>query len=150
MTFVLTEDRINGAIDPNTNSRMVINDTKEIEYIAVVFTSPDVSLKFMIMRRAKFPDRPVVSNDPSNPGVMIVSGDLQLAFATKEMRDIEGNTRLVERLVRMIAFINNRYRLAISPFLWSDYEKIRPNTLLFRMPSDETLLSLSLKPEQQA
>jgi hypothetical protein len=149
MTFALTEGRMYSATDPNMNSHMVINTTKEIEFLAVVFTSPDVSLKFMIMLRSKFPDRPVVKNDPSNPGLMILAGDLQLAFAAKKMRDIEANTRLTESLIRMIAFINKHYPLATSPFLWSDYEKTRQNTFLFRMPSDEVLLRLSLEPEQE-
>ena len=64
------------------------------------------------------------------------------------MRDFDYNTNLVRYLVRMIAFINKHHSVARAPFLWSDYEKLAADRrLLYRMPSDDELLKLSLEPE---
>ena len=149
MPFILTEDRIFGATDPETAARMVIDSGPEIELLTVKFSSPTLSLVTAIVIRPKFPDRRIVSNDPTNPRVMISAGDLNRAFRSQNMRDIEHNTRLVEYLIRMIAFINKKWPLAPAPFLWSDYEKFKPGTALYRMPSDDELLTISVRPEEE-
>jgi hypothetical protein len=147
MPFILLNGRSRTAIDTATGSRMFIKSGPQIEYKKVMFTCPDISLDFGIEIRRKFPDQPVVTDDPGNPCVMIRAGDLNTAFATRGMRDFEQNTLLACYLARMIAFINKHHRLANSPFLWSDYEKLRPDIRLYRMPSDEDLLKLSIQPE---
>jgi len=147
MSFILVQDRSCTAIDPATDSRMFIKSGPQIEYKKVIFTRPDISLEFGIEIRQKFPDQPVVTADPRNPCVMIRAGDLNAAFAKRDMRDFGQNTLLVEYLIRMIAFINRHHRLSNAPFLWSDYERLPPNMRLYRMPSDEELLKLSMLPK---
>jgi hypothetical protein len=147
MPFILLKDRSRTAIDTVTGSRMFIKSGPQIEYKKAIFTHPDISLDFGIEIRRKFPDQPIVTDDPRNPCVMIRAGDLNAAFAARGMRDFEQNTLLAEYLARMIAFINKHHRLANAPFLWSDYEKLRPDMRLYRMPSDEELLKLSMQPE---
>jgi hypothetical protein len=127
---------------------MFIKSGPQIEHKDAIFTSSDISLDFGVKIRRKFPDQPVVSNDPSNPCVMLSSGDLNRAFAKKNMLDIERNTRLVEYLIQMIAFINRNTPLANAAFLWSDYGKVRPGRWLYRMPSDEELLRVSQQPNE--
>jgi hypothetical protein len=109
-----------------------------------IFTSPSISLEFGIEIRRKFLDQPVATNDPRNPCVMLSAGDLNRALAAQGMHDFERNTRLIEYLIQMIAFINRNTPLANAPFLWSDYERLRPDRWLYHMPSDEELLKLTL------
>jgi hypothetical protein len=148
MPFTLSKDRSSSAIDSTANSRMSIESGPQIEYKKVMFASPDISPDFGIEIRRKFPDQPVVTSDLRNPCVMIRSEDLNAAFAKRGMQDFERNTRLVEYLVRMVAFINMHQRLANAPFLWSNYEQLTPARWLYRMPSDEELVRISLHPEQ--
>ena len=147
MAFALTQDWKRGAVDPETSSRLVIKSTAEIETMFVELRCEEGTLKTAICIRRKFPDRPATRNDPANPEVMLSTGSLNSMFTFKNMRDIEKNTILVERMVRMIAFINKHHPLAGSPFLWSDYDKVRPGHVLFRLPSDDALLTISSNPE---
>lgn len=147
MAFSLTPDWRRGAVDPETNSRLVIKSTPEIETLAVELQCEEGTLKTAILIRPKVPNRPPTMNDPANPEVMIPTGNLNTMFAFRNMRDIEKNTILVLRMVRMIAFINKHHPLAGSPFLWSDYDKVQPGHALFRLPSDDALLKISTNPE---
>ena len=151
MSFILVQDRSGTqAIDPATDSRMFIKSGPQIEYKKVIFTRPDISLGFGIEIRQKFPDRArlvTVVTRRKSACVMIRAGDLNAAFAKRDMRDFGQNTLLVEYLIRMIAFINRHHRLSNAPFLWSDYERLPPNMRLYRMPSDEELLKLSMLPK---
>jgi hypothetical protein len=149
MPFILTADRVCSAIDPATNSRMFIQKGPDPYYNTVMFSSPEISLRLGIAIRRKFPDQPVVTNDPKNPCVMIRAEDLNRTFSERNMHDIEGNTRLVEYLISMIAFINRHYPLGNAPFLWSNHEKLRLPKWLYRMPSDDELLRISSQPEQE-
>jgi hypothetical protein len=40
------------------------------------------------------------------------------------MSNIDYNTKFVEYVIQMIAFINKNFPLATSPYLWSDYENV--------------------------
>jgi hypothetical protein len=146
MAFALNTDRIRSAMDPETNGRMTIDSGPQLEYRLAKYSSPEVSMEMEIAIRRKFPSEPVVANDPENPCIMISTGYLNRALQKRNMRDVEYNTRLVKYLIRMIAFINKHYPLCTAPFLWSDYEKLPKNIdLLYRMPSDEELLTISLQ-----
>jgi len=104
---------------------MVIDSTPQIEFLRARFQSPDISLDFGIVIRRKLPDQPVGINDPENPCVMIDAMDLNMALTKRNMLDFDTNTRLVEYLVGMVAFINRHFPLANAPLLWSDYTRIR-------------------------
>jgi len=144
MPFILAKDRICSAIDQDTNSRMVINSGPQIEYNIAKFSSPAVSLDVQIEIRLKYPSEAAAPNDPSNPGVMISAGFIEWQLKLKKMSDVEYNTKIVDLIVRMIAFINKHYPLAPVPYLWSDYNEL-PNRqrLSFRMPSDADLIKIS-------
>jgi hypothetical protein len=140
---------LRSAADPDTNSRMVIDSTPQIEFLRARFQSPDISLDFGIVIRRKLPDQPVGINDPENPCVMIDAMDLNMALTKRNMLDFDTNTRLVEYLVGMVAFINRHFPLANAPLLWSDYTRIRWVRWLYRMPSDDELLWLSVLPDHE-
>jgi hypothetical protein len=91
MSFLLDKDQSYSAIDPDTNSRVVISGSPQIELKRVKFSSPDISLDTALVIRPKFPDRPIIADDPSNPCVMISAGDLNRAFSARNMRDVECN-----------------------------------------------------------
>jgi hypothetical protein len=148
MVFALTPDWRHGAVDTETNSQLVIKSTPEIGTLAVEFQCEEGILKTAIHIQRKFPDQPATGNDPANPEVMISTDNLNAMFCFKNMRDIDKNTILVKRTVRMIAFINKSHPLAGSPFLWSDYNKVKLGHALFRLPSDEELLAISNNPEE--
>jgi hypothetical protein len=151
MPFVLTKDRIRSAVDLETNARLVIDGTPEIEYLKAKFESPEIRFSVTLMIESKFPDRPFVANDQTNPAIMIFARDLNLFFQAKKMLDFDYNTKLVEYVVRMIAFINRHYPISRSPYLWSDYDDLASGRkplngrFLYRMPSDDELLKMSLK-----
>jgi hypothetical protein len=146
MAFILAKGK--KAFDPEKNAQMQITGGPQIEYNKATFNSPIISLAIQIEIRRKFPDQPLIKNDPRNPCVMITSGVLDMGFRARKMQDIERNTELVLYLVRMIAFINKGYPLATSPFLWSDYEEFsKGRQFTYRMPSDEELLKISMQPE---
>jgi hypothetical protein len=144
MPFIMDANQSRTAINPDTNSRMFIKSGPQMEHKDAIFTSPSISLEFGIEIRRKFLDQPVATNDPRNPCVMLSAGDLNRALAAQGMHDFERNTRLIEYLIQMIAFINRNTPLANAPFLWSDYERLRPDRWLYHMPSDEELLKLTL------
>ena len=131
-----------GVIDTETNSQLIISSTPEIETLVVKFKSDSIVLRSAIYIRPKFPDRPLVDNDRTNPRVMISAGDMNGAFLSANMHDVERNTKIVGIIVHMIIFINKIWPLALSPYLWSDYHKLRAP--LYRMPSDEVLLNAVL------
>lgn len=149
MAFVQPREYARIAIDTTTQSQVVIKSTPEIETLIVEFTSPEASLETAIYIKRKFPDQPIVANDPRNPGVMIAAGNLNHAFAAQRMLDVQVNTALAERLVRMIAFLSRHSPISTVPFLWSDYDKLRSSKLLYRMPSNQELLKLSIDPEAE-
>jgi hypothetical protein len=136
-----------GAIDTETNLRLVIKSLPEIELLAIEFSTPDHIVNTGICIRRKFHDRPLKKDDPANPGVMIPARTLNTVFLSRGMRKVELNTELTMRMIRMIASINKRYPLSGARFLWSDYDKIQRGRALFQMPSDEELLELSLQSE---
>jgi hypothetical protein len=74
---------------------------------------------------------------------MIYSGDINQAFAKNNMKSVEYNSKIVEYILQMVAFINKTFPLATSPYQWSDYEKLKPSCRLYRMPFDRELLKLS-------
>jgi hypothetical protein len=148
MAFEYAKDRIYSAVDPETNSRLDIDSTVDIDVLVVKFSGPIIFFSTGIFLTQKFPDQPIVPNDPQNPCVMISAELINSEFRRHQEYDIEYNTRLTEHLIRMIAFINKKYPLGTSQFLWSDYEKLPPGSALFRMPSDEDLLRLTLEPEK--
>jgi hypothetical protein len=146
MAFILSKGK--KVTDPEKNAHMQITGGPQIEYNKATFTSPSISLALQIEIRKKFPDQPVITNDPRNPCVMIASGVLDMGFRARKMQDVQRNTELVHYLVRMIAFINKGYPLANSPFLWSDYEEFsKGRQLTYIMPSDDELLKISIQPE---
>jgi len=149
MPFILTKDRIRSAIDVDTKSRMVINSGPEIDYNLAQFSSPTLSLDIQIEIRRKFSGE---SNAPAdcqdNPGIMLSAGFIDWQLEMRNLADFEDNSRMVEYVIRMIAFINKYYPLALSPYLWSDYGTCSiGRKLLYHMPSDEELLRLSIQPE---
>ncbi len=143
----MIENKARTAIDPLTDSRLFIKSGPEIEYLRAIFTSPDVALNFTIERRQKFADKPFAANDPSNPCLLIYSRELNDGFVKQGLVDFEKNTLLAERVIRMMCFINRHQRLSTVPVFWSDYNSVRWFRYRYRMPTDETLLSLSLDPE---
>jgi hypothetical protein len=62
----------------------------------------------------------------------------------------ERKTEFADYLIRMMAFINKRYPLAVSPYFWSDYADHVSGRIgtgqpfVFRMPSDDELWRLSV------
>jgi hypothetical protein len=65
--FTLSRNKSRSAIDSTANSRMFIKSGPQIEYKEVMFMSPDMTLDFGIEIRRKFPDQPVITNDPLLP-----------------------------------------------------------------------------------
>src|SRR5258708_21718848 len=71
--------------------------------------------------------------------------------SSKEDAGFDYNTKLVEYVIRMVAFINKHYPLSRSLYLWSDYDDLASGRkplsgrLLYGMPSDEELLKISLE-----
>jgi hypothetical protein len=147
VALALTEDWRHGAIDATTGSRVRVKSTPDQELLAVEYTAPAFARRFnaSLSIRLKYPDRPCSNEEPLNPGLMLSSPTVDGSLLSHNMRDIEKNTELVERMIRMIAFINRNYPLSQSPFLWSDAYQRSPSR--FRIPSDEALLAISLDPE---
>jgi hypothetical protein len=151
MPFVLTKDRIQSAVDPETSARLVIDGTTEIEYLTAKFESSETHLSVPLTIESKFPDRPFIPNDQTNPSIKIAAGNVNFAFQAKKMMDFDYNSKLVEYVVRMIAFVNKHYPLSRSPYLWSDYDDLASGRkplngrFLYQMPSDEELLKISLE-----
>ena len=145
MTLVLDEHRIRSARDPESGATMVINSSPQIEYKSVEFSSPEVTLDLEIVIRRKFSDLPNFPNDPTNPSLMVSAGYLNLALRKRNLLDFNNNTTLVRFILRMVAFINKKYPLSTSPFLWSDYDDLAKRlSFVYQMPSDEELLKISL------
>lgn len=145
MAFVLDEHRIRSARDPESGATMVINSGPQIEYYSVEFSSPTVVLDLEIVIRHKFIDRPIIPKDSANPSVMVSAGYLNFALRKRKLFDFNNNTTLVRFIINMIAFINKKYPLSVSPFLWSDYDDLVGKlSFLYQMPSDDELLKISL------
>jgi hypothetical protein len=152
MPFEMTKDRIWSAIDRETHARMLIDSGPEIEWLKVKFASPEISLQMRLAIEPKFADRQV--RDTTNPGIMINAGQLNHLMESKQFTgyDFEQKSRFVEYLIRMMAFINSHSRLATAPYFWSDYDdylsgRKGPLKFVFRMPSDDELLRISLQTE---
>jgi hypothetical protein len=79
---------------------------------------------------------------------MISAQTLNSVFRGQKIPDIGYNTKIVERFIRMVAFINKKNPLGVSQFIWSDYDKLPPGSARFQMPSEEELLRLTLEPEK--
>ncbi len=146
MPFILNTDRFQSASDAGTNSHLAIKSGPEIEYLDVVFQSPEISLNMRIGLRLKFPGRPLGQD---NPAVMLFAEDLNRAFASAKMVDLDINTTIAERIIRMVAFVNKACPLSTCPFLWSNATDIHPRRWFYRMPSDDVLMALSLQPERE-
>jgi hypothetical protein len=141
MPLVLTEDWRHGAVDTETNSRLVIKSTPQIDFLIAEFSCPTAKLNIGLIKQLKFPDRPLGENGTPNPGLMISVPGLDGSLLSGNMIDVEENTKLLNQIIRMIGFINRHYPLSRSPFLWSDAPMYPPR--LFRMPLDAELLELS-------
>jgi hypothetical protein len=85
MPFVLTKDRIQSAVDPEANARLVIDGTTEIEYLKAKFESPEIRLSVPLVIESKFPERPFVPNDQTNPSIKISAGNLNFSLQAKKM-----------------------------------------------------------------
>ena len=154
MPFVLSGDRHRMALDPDTGFTMIMRTPPQEGLEEVHFASPDMKLFLLLQLKQKFPERKVF--DETNPGIMINAANLNLLlsrgpqFATYSF---ERKTEFAEYLIRMMGFINKRYPLAGSPYFWSNYADYMSGRtgkrlpFVFRMPSDEELLKLSLAPE---
>lgn len=142
MPLTLIPNHKRGVIDSETESQLIITSTPEIDALNAKFTSDSVALWTVINIKPKFPDRHLINNDQRNPRVMISAGDMNGAFLSANMHDVERNTELVKLIVRMIIFVSKVRPLAVSPYLWSDHHKLRAP--LYRMPSDQALLDAVL------
>ena len=147
MAFVL--DGRWRALDPNTNSQMVIEGTPQIEFRNAIFSCPEMSARVSIVIQPKFGDKPLVANDTNNPQIMIHSSVLNSEFRRNKMITRTVNTRIAIQIVRMIAFINKSSPMSLSPFLWSDYYMRKSGKLLYNFPSDAELLILSFDPNKE-
>ena len=147
MSFEIVPGQSRTAVDRDRSSRMAIKSGPQMEVMNITFSSPKFDLSTPIFIRRKFQDRPVITGSPSNPGIMLLSRNLNAAFERRRMYDLQYNTHLVDYVVRMIAFINKDDPMANAPFLWSDYPAGSEAPWLYRMPSDEELLDISLRPE---
>ena len=152
MAFILSTDRPRKAIDPATNSEMTIAITPQADFKQVHFTSPEMKIVLPLRMLPKFPDRKAV--DETNPGIMINAGNLNLLLSRGPQfagYSFERKSQFAEYLMRMMAVINKRYPLALSPFFWSNYADYvagrQMGPFVFRMLSDEELLKLSVAPQ---
>jgi hypothetical protein len=142
MAFVLATDRIRSAVDSEAKTRMDIDSTPQVEWWIAKFSSENISLQIQLNIQPKSAHRQSGTINPNPPGAMISARSLNESFAKQKMIDVEYNTELAKYIVHMIAFISNRYPLADSPILWSDYDQARPPRWLYRMPSNDELLLL--------
>ncbi len=146
--LIQTTDWRRGAADPETGARLAIKSTPEIDQFFVEYSRGALTLKTAIFARSKHSDRPMRDNDRDNPGVLISAVGLNSAFRYRNMRDVEANSSIAEEIARMIAFVNMNHPLSKSPFLWSDFDRLPPGGLLFRLPSDAELMEISLNPDR--
>ncbi|HWB49092.1 MAG TPA: hypothetical protein VG651_08280 [Stellaceae bacterium] len=147
MPFVMNEKPIRSARDTETGAEMTVRSGPEISLLKAHFKSTEGNLILYLRLSPKYPDKPLVKNDVTNPGIMIYSAAIELELKRQRMADYAANTRLVDHAIRLLAFINRHQPLATSPFFWSDYASLygdeQPS---FGMPSDDELLDLSMSP----
>lgn len=145
MAFIMNGPR--SVVDTETNACLKIIGTKEIEYMYATLTSPTINMNFGINIQKKFPEKPFIPGSPSNPCIMLRSADFNSEFYRLKMSNYEENSKIAEYIIRMIAFINKNYPISMAPFLWSDYNLLPRVRWIFKMPSDDYLMSISLPTE---
>jgi hypothetical protein len=92
---------------------------------------------------SKFPDRPFVLNDPSNPTIQILMGALN-EVAKQYGGTTNDNTILVYSLLQGLSAINRLSPFSRNPFFYSDRNNYvgREDRFRFILPSEDEIASL--------
>jgi hypothetical protein len=112
----------------------------------VVVTRPDgQSLSFGLGIGPKFPDRPFVVGDYSNPTIQIPLGSLR-SIARFRNGTIEENTKFVRLILSGLSTVNRLWPLSTrNPFFYTNREEASstdPAILGFVLPSEDEIALL--------
>jgi hypothetical protein len=130
--------------DSSTGVAMFVKSTSDIGTLAVFVQFPDGrKVEFDILRELKFPDRPYVSGDRSNPMIKLLLASFNTAVKANP-GTYEENSKFVRYLLTGLSVINRRWPLSRSPFFYSDLDfyKGREDIFPFSFPSDEEIAEL--------
>jgi hypothetical protein len=101
----------------------------------------ELSIAFSI--GSKFPDRPFVLNDRSNPTIQILMGDLN-AIAKRFGGSVGENTEFVYSVLQGLSAINRISLFSRNPFFYSDRGNYvgRESMFQFVLPSEDEIAGL--------
>jgi hypothetical protein len=143
--FEPVEGKDRYVMDPDTGAVMFIKGTPEIDSLAVLFQSPHVpELQFYIRLEPKYPERPYVPNDPSNPMIKLPLAYFEAGMAAR-LGSVEENTQFLRYLLSGLSAINRRWPLCGSPFFYSDLNSYKSKDIRFpfAFPSNEEIAKLN-------
>ncbi len=142
--FEPVDGRDRYVLDPETGVVMFIKNTPELQSLEVSVKFPSSpEIKFGVGLEPKYPDRPFVPNDLSNPMIQLSLGSLQLAVRARP-GSYDENSRFVLYLLSGLSVINRKWPLCGNPFFYSDLDDYagRENIFPFSFPSNEEIAKL--------
>jgi hypothetical protein len=130
--------------DPDTGVVMFAKGSSDITSIEVFAKFPHgKQIRFSFLLELKYPNRPYVVGDPSNPAIKLLLGDFKRALEAHP-GTYEENSNLVRYLLAGLSAINRKWPFCRSPFFYSDLDlyKGREGIFPFSFPSNEEVAAL--------
>jgi hypothetical protein len=142
--FEPVEGKNRYVMDPDSGAVMFIKDTSELQSLMVHVKFPNrAEFKFGVYLEPKYPNKPYVPNDSSNPMIGLLVGEFKRLMDARA-GSTEENTKLLRYLLCGLSAINRKWPLCGSPFFYSDLDFYKGKDIQFpfEFPSNEEIAKL--------